>query len=200
MATRKEYRWRLGEILVQNGWITWDQLEEALEIQKQAEADPLLGDLIVERGLIPPNEGQALNLGEILIKNAWITWPQLQKGLEVQRQSGRKIGEILVEMGFVSSKTLHQALAIHFGKAFVDFEKITIPKEVIQLIPKWLAFKYRAIPLLKKNGIFLIAVSDPQNAWFESELRPFVPDYEIRTAIGCPTEIHQALIRYYGPE
>ena len=46
MVEKKGYKWRFGEILVQNGWITWDQLEKALELQKKNEIE--MRDVLLE--------------------------------------------------------------------------------------------------------------------------------------------------------
>ncbi|MBI3317435.1 MAG: hypothetical protein HYZ85_05495 [Candidatus Omnitrophica bacterium] len=54
--------WMLGEILIQNGWVTWDQLEQALTVQK-------------ENNRI---------LGEILIENRFVNRPTLYRALAAQ--------------------------------------------------------------------------------------------------------------------
>lgn len=43
--------WRIGELLVQKKWITWNQLEESLQDQK--ENRKLLGELLVDKNLVP---------------------------------------------------------------------------------------------------------------------------------------------------
>lgn len=53
-----------------------------------------------------------LRLGEILIQNNEITQQQLDKALHYQREHGGLIGVILVEMGFISVKTLEKYLGI----------------------------------------------------------------------------------------
>ncbi len=43
--------WRIGELLVQKKWISWNQLEETLQDQK--ENRKLLGELLVDKNLVP---------------------------------------------------------------------------------------------------------------------------------------------------
>ena len=110
------------------------------------------------------------------------------------------IGEILVEKGYVKKADLYRALAAQFSKVFVEFKRINIPKEVLSLVPKSFAYEHRIMPLLKKNGIFLMAISDPKDVQPEIEIRKYVSDCEIRTAIATPEEIRAAIEQYYGKE
>ncbi len=190
-------KWRLGEILVQHGWISWQRLEAVLEIQHQSrkEAD---ANLLVEQRFISKKMGQSLCLGEILIKNNWLTWEDLALALETQRQTGNIIGEILIQKGFILKANLYRALAQQFGKPFVDFVAIKIPAEVISLVPKHLVQECRIMPLQKQKGFFLFAIADPQDIQPEMELRRIITDCEIRFAIAPPEEIQKAISHYYG--
>ncbi len=199
MDGEKEYQWRLGEILVQNRWITWDQLEKALEIQ-QVSNQSGMADILLDRGVITRKQAQVLNLGEILIRNGWVDWMQLREGLAIQRKSGRILGEILVENGFATSENLYRALAIQFKKAFVDFKKTEVSAEAIQLVPKRLAYEYRTLPLLKKDNVLLIAISDPKDLRAESEIAKAVHGLEVRSAVAVPEDIDRAIVKYYGSE
>jgi hypothetical protein len=76
---------KLGKLLVQNGYASKEQLEEALEEQK-------------------------LRIGEILVLSGRLTLEQLDKSLERQRQVSRKLGEVLIELGFSTQEDVDWAL------------------------------------------------------------------------------------------
>jgi len=58
-------------------------------------------------------------LGEILVEKGLATRPQLEEGLAVQqRQPGQKIGAILVELGYITTKDLLRAYADQLGTAY----------------------------------------------------------------------------------
>lgn len=139
-------------------------------------------------------------IGEILIQKGWINWEQLENALAVQQESGRRMGEILVENGAVSTKRLFKALAIQSGMAFVDLEAVTAQPEAIRSVPKRLVFEYRLIPLVNKDQTLLIAISDPHNIWPEEELRGLTEIRDIRTVLSCPDDIDKAILQYYGSE
>ena len=54
---------------------------------------------------------EKIRLGELLLRQNVITEEQLKLGLEQQKKSGRKLGRVLVENGFVSEEGLSKALA-----------------------------------------------------------------------------------------
>ena len=122
----EEYAWRLGEILIQNQWVSWDNLEKALQIQqsmrkKIQSLNPQQYDADADRRPI-----RVFHLGEILIQNHWVNWTQLFEALKIQKMTGRILGEILVEKGFVTPKNLYRGLALQFNLPFVDFDKIGV--------------------------------------------------------------------------
>ncbi len=193
--TQPKRNWRLGEILVQKGWLTWQQLESALQIQQQT--DKKVDNILLEKGFITKKESQSLCLGEILIKNKWLSWENLEKALELQRSTGRILGEILIDHKFVTKDHLYRGLAQQFGRPFVDFDNIKIPDEVIALVSKRFVHEQAIMPLLKQNGIFLFAISNPQDVRPEVELKKIITDCEIRFAIASPEGIQKAIQHYY---
>lgn len=193
---------RLGEILVRKGWITWEQLEEALKLQNESEnAAPAKSAERVDMLSVAkkPKPSQVLNLGEILIRNGWITWEQLDDALKTQKLTGDILGKILLSKGYVSDKDFQRALAIHFGMSFVDFDKIKILPEVTQFVPKAIAYEHHIFPLVKKTPTLLVAISNPNNLDCYSALSKIAPDYEILTALATTADIEKALRTHYGP-
>ena len=104
---------RLGEILFENGWVSAIDLRDAL-----AEQHGL--DLRVESrsdGSETP-EGErcaGVPLGELLVQRGDITDAQLDATLGLQAETKRRLGELLIESGAVSTATLADALAEQQG-------------------------------------------------------------------------------------
>ena len=181
---------RLGEIMIQKGWITWEQLEEALNIQAlKGEAKDVLT-------FKPRKPGNVLNLGEILIQHGWISWAQLAEVLQIQKASGRFLGEILIEKKYITKKDMFRGLAIQASVAFVDFDKITVPPEVLALVSKRVALDNKIIPLVKKGRELLVATSAPKTITLEPH--NFPPECEIKLVMATPEDIEKALQQYYG--
>ncbi|MSR77099.1 MAG: hypothetical protein EXS63_02575 [Candidatus Omnitrophica bacterium] len=197
MSDKKQsLRWRLGEILIQNGWITWENLEKGLAMQREMEKRAknfTSTDYEMQKSPV-----QILNLGEILVRHGWMNWEQLQVSLEIQKKTGQILGEICIAEGFVLPKDMYRALAIQANMAFIDFKKVQVGEDVLGLVPKKFAYDHRMMPVIKKNKSMLIAISNPRDILCESELQKMIPDTKIHTGIAAPEDIDHALKNYYG--
>jgi hypothetical protein len=104
----------LGDLLLLAKRITPEQLEAALAEQRRTAEK--IGEILVRRGWITPREldavlafqehlggggpsSERLRLGEILVATGQITRAQLDAALERNRNSPKKIGDLLVEAG-----------------------------------------------------------------------------------------------------
>jgi hypothetical protein len=54
-------------------------------------------------------------LGELLVEQSWITPADLEQALEEQEKTGRKLGQIVVESGFISVEGLTKVLLEQCG-------------------------------------------------------------------------------------
>jgi hypothetical protein len=102
VESKKRDNTALGETLVRIGLL---DPREFSEIRfSQAAAGDLVGSLMVASAI-------RTRLGEILLREKRITSSQLEHALELQRQKGGKLGEILVSLGWLDQETLDAALA-----------------------------------------------------------------------------------------
>ena len=85
-------------------------------------------------------------IGTLLIQAGCISEEQLDKALEVQKVSGKRLGEALIELKFISEEELYQTLAIQFGLSYVDLNKRALEPSVVNLISKTLAEKHNILP------------------------------------------------------
>ena len=76
-----------------------------------------------------------LRLGDVLVNSGVITAEQLQKGLELQKGSGRKLGETLVDEGITTEENIAKALSSQLGYEMVDLQDISIDEEILNLVP-----------------------------------------------------------------
>lgn len=103
-----------------------------------------------------------LRLGEILINQGMINSEQLKKALEVQKtDSKKKIGEILVSQGSISQKQLLQALQHVYEAEYIELEDVILDPEIVSIIPKRIAVRYKIVPLSKENNTLTIAMANP---------------------------------------
>ena len=105
-----------------------------------------------------------------------------------------------VQTGLVSANVVvTQSKAAQFGAEVVSLAGLKIEDEVISIIPREVAKKYRVIPVLKTRGRVAIAIADP------SDLNTFdflthLLDLEIEVRVASESDIEAALCKYYGYE
>jgi MSHA biogenesis protein MshE len=112
-----------------------------------------------------------IRLGDVLVEHGTITAEQLATSLTEQRRSGRKLGRVLADLGFVSESALHELLAKHLEVPFVDLKHARIDREAVKLLPEALARRYRALVLLQDARGLLVGMADPSDLHAYDELR-----------------------------
>jgi hypothetical protein len=139
-----------------------------------------------------------LKLGEILIARGLVTPEQVEDALFSQRQYGGRLGTNLVELGYVSDDDLARALSEQLGVPYVRPQALAaIPREVIAMLPRKLAEKYRAVPLRVQAGDLHLCMADPQNFAQLDELS-FAINRRIHPYVCTEITLNYALERYYG--
>ncbi len=137
-------------------------------------------------------------IGQILVDMGYITEEQLDMLLEEQQERpGELLGQVAIGMGLVSDEQLAKALAEQFGLQSISLEDMTIPPDVLAQLTEPMAQMYRIVPISFKDNILSIAMCDPQKLSVIDELRSFL-GYHIRPVVATEREVLQALERYYG--
>lgn len=106
------FRPRLGEVLVDRGFITRPELEAALDEQKLR-----IGDLLLQAGKITPKQQEKAveyqrshskkRMCEVLVELGYVTKDDVAWALQ---RSNRKLGSILVERGLITDADLRRML------------------------------------------------------------------------------------------
>ena len=78
-----------------------------------------------------------MRLGDLLVHEQIISEEQLQKALEQQRISGRKLGATLTDLGYISEQQLLEFLAQQLKLPLISISERKIPAEAFKLLPKF---------------------------------------------------------------
>lgn len=110
-------------------------------------------------------------IGDLFVEHGLIDEQQLAEALDVQRQTGGRLGEILIGLGHISSMDSSRILAERLGMPFVDLDASKIDELIAQRIPEEIARRYRAIPLEESDGIMRVAMVDPTDVFALDDLQ-----------------------------
>ncbi len=113
---------------------------------------------------------EKIRLGEILVQQDLLSADQLTAALEEQKRSGRKLGRIFVESGYVTEKQISEALARQLKVAFIDLTQFSIRAEVIQRLPEAQARRFRAVVLEDRGAAYLVGMVDPTDLFAYDEI------------------------------
>jgi MSHA biogenesis protein MshE len=113
---------------------------------------------------------QKVRLGEMLIQQQLIGAEQLAAALEEQKRSGRKLGRIFVDTGFISEDGLSQALARQLQIPYVNLKQYNIRPELVQKLPEAPARRFRAVILDDTGPALRVGMADPTDLTAYDEL------------------------------
>jgi type IV pilus assembly protein PilB len=135
-------------------------------------------------------------LTEILINNKLLTQEQLNKALEVQKGSGGRLSDVLVDLKFIKEDDLVLALSQWLSFPLIDLKHFKIDPAVIKIIPSKIAYHYQIIPVSKMGDTITLAMADPLNI-FAIDYVEALTGYKINPILSSSKDILQTVELYY---
>src|SRR5437660_3369910 len=139
----------------------------------------------------------SVRLGELLTKASLITQDQLKDALKLQKETGGKLGETLIKLGFVAEEDITECLSQQFGVPSINLAHFDIDSSVIKLIPADVARKYNILPVNKTGATITIAMADPTNVFAMDDIK-FMTGYNVEPVVASELGIKAAIDNYYG--
>jgi len=111
--------------------------------------------------------------------------------------SGKRIGEIMVDLGFVTEDQFYQAIATYLGTEYVDLSTFEPPADILSLVPGGLARQHGALPIGMNGSAITLAMVDPLNSQTQEDLR-FALGREIYVVVASIFHVQNLIQRCYG--
>jgi type II secretory ATPase GspE/PulE/Tfp pilus assembly ATPase PilB-like protein len=137
--------------------------------------------------------------GQLLVENKLVTEQQLDEAIHKKQttMAHRRIGEILVRLGYLSKSHITEVVAEQLGLPIVKLSDREIPERIRSLVDGGVATLYRVVPVAEENGAVVLATADPTNVNSLDNLARLL-DRQIRPVVATPDEVAVALNKYYG--
>ena len=135
-------------------------------------------------------------LGERLLDAGLITQPQLDLALSEQKRQRKKLGQVLVDLGFVSAQVIAETVASESNTRVVDLEKVVIDDEVLKLIDREVASEHRVLPLGLDNDILTVVLADAFNVVAIDKIERST-GHTIEVVTAPESRILEAIARHY---
>ena len=138
-----------------------------------------------------------MRLGDLLVAENIITDDQLQLALQQQRQTGRKLGTTLVDLGFIGEEQLLKFLAQQLNIPFFDLSKLSIQMQAVQLIPEVHARRHRALAVNQSGDEVTVVMSDPADLAALDALAALIAPRELKLAVAREAQLLQYFDQLY---
>ena len=139
-----------------------------------------------------PQVSQHRFVTDILLDAGVLTAAQVDAALIRQRETGRRIGECLVELGIVSEEDIAWALARQLGLTFVDVRAETLDPALVRAYPEQLLRRLHLVPVVRSEDRLVAAASDPTDHEGLRELEELA-GIPVECVTATPSAIAQAL-------
>lgn len=136
-------------------------------------------------------------LGQLLIKANLINESQINEALRIQRLEGKRLGSVLVKLGYISEESLITFLSRQYNAPPINLSEQRIDTTLLKLIPYETAKRYQLIPLSKEGGALKIAISDPSNTLAIDDVK-FITSMKVSVYVASESSIISAIEKYYS--
>lgn len=138
-------------------------------------------------------------MGDRMVTQGLITESQLNVALQEKKISGKMLGEILVELGFITEDVLTRFLAESSGFELFDPKHTIVDGDALSLLEKKVALKYNMLPISKSGNDIRVAMADPYDVVALDTLRRFLPKgAQIKPLVTTAKVLAEAIDAAYG--
>jgi len=138
-----------------------------------------------------------MQIGNLLVEAGIISIKTVERALEMQKENGKRLGMLLKDMGIVTEAEVIEALAKQYHLRIVrNFADQPFPKELFCLVPSSLAIDKMIFPLKQYQGMLAIATLDPLD-WATFGYLEEKTGMKIYPALATREDIFAAIKKHY---
>jgi len=131
-------------------------------------------------------------LGEVLLEEGYITDEQLASAVEEQKATGSLLGEVLVSSGYVTEWEVAKCLVGQMQLPFVCSTHYDIPKEAIELLPHAFLHQHRLVPLDIFGNVLVMATAGNLSPDVVEEIEVSTK-YEVALFVALHSDVQETL-------
>jgi len=141
----------------------------------------------------------ARRLGEMLLEAGLITREQLERALDHQKETGKRIGVCLVELNFITEEELADFLSKKYGVPAINLRHFEIDPNVIRLVPAELCRRFMLIPVGKSGPTLMVAMADPTDLEAITQVE-LATNCSVEPVVAPETMILEVIRKYHEEE
>ncbi|MGD1017763.1 MAG: type II secretion system ATPase GspE [Verrucomicrobiia bacterium] len=134
---------------------------------------------------------------EILRDLGLISHEDILKAKERAKTEGEGLVDALIAMGRITHMDVSKALASQFNMDTINLAEYRVPDDVLALVPKHVARRYKVVPVYKHDNTITVAISDPLDVDTVDSLR-YILRMNVEPVVAAKNDIEASIARYYG--
>ena len=138
-------------------------------------------------------------LGDILVESGFLNATELAEVLGVQKETGKRLGEVIVESGLMTEFDILRAVSSQYDYPIIDLTSIEVDPKATALLNQKFCEDNVVLPIGFDNDNLVVAIDDPMNITIEDELQ-FQTGFQITLMLATHSSIINAIKVNYGKE
>jgi len=136
---------------------------------------------------------------ELLLRRGVISLDQLSEAERMARDTDRKVADCLIQLQYASGEEVMRAMAEHHKLDYVDLTEVSIPENIIELVPESVSRENGILPMAEGDDSLVVIMSDPLDIETIEKLR-FILNRRVEVALSPEENIQEAINKYYGQQ
>ncbi len=148
---------------------------------------------------LPVSELKGRRLGRVLTKQGKVTREQVHEALDLQTKRRSPLGQLLVDLGYLTQDDINLALAAQQGMETIDLVNMEIPAEVIALVPAEMAQAYHVLPVRHNpaTNTLTVAIKTADNFRALDDLR-LLMGFQVHPLVAAGEALEAQIEKYYA--
>jgi len=138
-----------------------------------------------------------MQIGDMLVAAGYIDKSQLDQCLQVSIDTGKRVGDIAVDKGFITQENLYRLLENQHNVQYVDLYTLSVAPEIIKFVSAEMARRNMLVPVKVENNVLFVAMEDPKNFRALQQVRT-ATRMDVRPMLASTRSIEHYIERVYG--
>ncbi len=141
-----------------------------------------------------------IRVGDLLVEAGAITEEELQEALTYQKEHGGRIGNVILELGFISQDLLVTVLTTQMGLDYIELKACKLDEDILRLVPESLVNKYKVLPIAYDEmnpNVLRVAMVDPMDLNAIDDIS-ITTNLQVEPLLAMEEDMNEAIGKYYG--
>ena len=135
-------------------------------------------------------------LGELLLQAQRISPPDLETAQEESRETGARLGYILVSKGYLSEADVTAVIAAEYHLSAVDLTEVEVDERAVAMLPADFASKHAILPIRRSGRTLTVAIADPSDPTLVDVLK-FITRLDIELVVAGEYSLRTLIEKHY---